>query len=286
MTERNVKVDGLTVHFTDEGDPSAEPIVMLHGGGPGSSGATNFSPCIRYFADRYRVIVPDQPGFGSSEFRQPKGSYLRLSADVMAGLLDTVGVTRAHIIGNSLGGGVALTMALDYPSLADRLVLMNPAGATVPLMSAETREMGMIRHYYDPPGPSMERMRQFAAEMAFDISRVPEAVIEARYEQSLRPSAREGMSSATKSFDPLQEEREKQLSPQGMLWTRLQDINHRALLMWGREDRAAPLDRAWFIMARLPNASLHIVPKCGHWVQIEWPRLFANVVRATFEDGA
>lgn len=282
MVERESVIEGCRIHYT-EGGAGDTVVLMLHGGGPGSNGMTNFGACLPYLEKETRVLVPDQPGFGTSEFVQPETSYMEMSANLMVRLLDELGIGRAHVIGNSLGGGVALCMARDHPERVGKLVLMNPAGASVALLHAETPEMGMIRDYYSDPGPSRERMRQFAGEMVKDIDRVPEALIEERYQISLLPGAREGMERAMRSFDPRTEGAEARAAQRGMLWTQLQTIRNPALLLWGREDRAAPLDRAWFLEARLPNAHLYVFPNCGHWIQLEWPREFASIVR-TFLD--
>lgn len=281
MSARDVPVYDVNIHVTEEGN-GQPAVLLLHGGGPGSSGMSNFAPCVPRFSRSARTIVPDQPGFGETTLPTFHGSYLDMSARHMVGLLDALGIDRAHVIGNSLGGGVALTMARDFPDRVDRLVLMNPAGASIPLFNAETSEIGMIRNYYDPPGPSLERMRTFAHEMVYDPSRAAEEMVRQRYENSLRPGAREGMVAALRTFDPRLEGAETAASRSGMLWTQLQDIPHSTLLMWGREDRAAPLDRAWFVLARLPSVELHVLPHCGHWIQIEWPDVFHDLVRVFF----
>ena len=271
-----VTIDGSALSYADLGS-GPRTVVMLHGGGPGSSGASNFAPCLAFFDKRVRVLMIDQPGFGRSELPSFEGSYLDMSAERVLKFMDQLGIDRADLVGNSLGGGVALSVARDHPDRVGGLVLMNPAGAEVPLLALHTAEMGMIRDYYSGSGPSLERIREFAHEMVNNPSALPPELIEERYRNSLLPGAEKAMRAAARTFDPLQAKEEARDSRKGLLWTQLQDILAPTLLMWGREDRAAPLDRAIFLEARLPNAHLYVFPNCGHWIQIERPEAFAGI---------
>ena len=88
---------------------------------------------------------------------------------MLAGLLDHLDVERASFVGNSLGGGAALELALRHPDRVHRLVLLNPAGSPQGLFAPEPgAEMRMLTGYYDPPGASVEKMRAFSYEMVFD----------------------------------------------------------------------------------------------------------------------
>lgn len=278
MSTFDVVIDGATVHVVRVG-AGDEPVLMLHGGGPGSDGMTNYRTCLPFFETSNPVIIPDLPGFGKSEQAVSDGSYLESTGDRIVRLLDQLGINRTHVVGNSLGGGVGLSMARDHPERIGRLVLMNPAGASIALLRSEAPEMGMIRDYYSPPGPSLERMMLFAREMVNRVERLPKGLVEERYRLSLLPGARAGMEAAMRTFDPHTEQAEAMAARRGSLWSQLQTIASPVLLLWGREDRAASLDRAWFLEARLPNAHLYVFPDCGHWIQIEWPEQFATVVK-------
>ena len=119
-------VQGRRIHLTEAGH--GPPLLMLHGGGPGASGMSNYSRNAIALAERFRVIVPDMPGYGSSSkginAEDPFGDL----ANSMLGLLDALQIDRAHVMGNSLGGACALRMALDRPERVGRLVLMGPGG--------------------------------------------------------------------------------------------------------------------------------------------------------------
>lgn len=123
---RIIKANGVDVSFLDEGSGSA--LVMLHGSGPGASGWSNYSRNITAFSKHYRVICPDLPGFGASEVKPIDGPIPGFWADIIAALLDELGIPKAHFIGNSMGGMVALKIALERPTLVDKLILMGPGG--------------------------------------------------------------------------------------------------------------------------------------------------------------
>jgi 4,5:9,10-diseco-3-hydroxy-5,9,17-trioxoandrosta-1(10),2-diene-4-oate hydrolase len=109
---------------------TALPVVMLHGGGPGAPGVSNFGPNLPVFAGRFRTLLVDQPGFGKSDKPPVTGNHFTFAADALAGLLDELGIGRVHLVGNSLGGGTAVRFALDYPERAGRLGSRSwPAGS-------------------------------------------------------------------------------------------------------------------------------------------------------------
>ena len=123
---RTVRAAGRDIFVTEIGE--GPPLLMLHGGGPGASGLSNFVRNIPALAERFRLIVPDMPGFGRStkgiDRKDPFGDL----ATAMLGLIDALGVERTHALGNSLGGACALRMALEAPARVDRLVLLGPGG--------------------------------------------------------------------------------------------------------------------------------------------------------------
>ncbi len=96
----------MHLHYDEAG--KGPTVVMLHGGGPGASGMSNFGRNLPVFAERFRTLVVDQPGYGKSDKPAVKGSYFTFAADALAGLLDELGIGQVHLVGNSLGGGTAV----------------------------------------------------------------------------------------------------------------------------------------------------------------------------------
>ncbi|MGH3636315.1 MAG: alpha/beta fold hydrolase, partial [Mycobacterium sp.] len=111
LTEHTVSVVGKAIFVAQTGTGPA--VVMLHGGGPGASGVSNYSRNIGALAQHFRVIVPDMPGYGRSAKRVDQNDPFGYLADTIRGLLDELGIDSAHLIGNSYGGSCALRLALD-----------------------------------------------------------------------------------------------------------------------------------------------------------------------------
>lgn len=129
-TSRTVKAGGLTLHYHEAGpaDAGAPVVIMLHGGGPGASGWSNFGGNLPVFAEHFRTLLVDQPCFGASDKPELDKDFFSFSADAVAALMDELGISRAHFIGNSLGGGTSTRMALNHPDKVDKLLLMGPGG--------------------------------------------------------------------------------------------------------------------------------------------------------------
>src|SRR6516165_10141280 len=145
-TSRFADSGGMRLHYHEAGpagDDAAAggtPVVLLHGGGPGASGWSNFGRNLGVFAGRFRTLMVDQPGFGRSDKPPVAGNYFTFAAGALAALLDELGIGRAHLVGNSLGGGTAVRFALRYPERAGRLVLMGPGGLSLNMFAPDPTE--------------------------------------------------------------------------------------------------------------------------------------------------
>src|SRR6201988_4110127 len=126
LNEHIVTVAGKPIFVSQAGTGPA--VVMLHGGGPGASGVSNYSRNIDALAAHFRVIVPDMPGYGRSVKGVDQADPFGYLADMIRGLIDELGIDSAHLVGNSYGGAAALRLALDTPHRVGKLVLMGPGG--------------------------------------------------------------------------------------------------------------------------------------------------------------
>jgi 4,5:9,10-diseco-3-hydroxy-5,9,17-trioxoandrosta-1(10),2-diene-4-oate hydrolase len=119
--------------------------------------------------------------------------------------------------------------------------------------------------------PSREALRTFISTMVVDQRLVTDELVEERFADATAPGAREAMASMGASFwNP-------DWAEDGMLWREVHRLRHRVLLTWGREDRVNPLDGALVALKQIPNAQLHVFPRCGHWAQLEATDDFRNV---------
>lgn len=261
----------ITLNYYDAGDSGDRlPLVMLHGGGPGASAWSNFGPALPGFAEEFRTLLVDQPGFGGSDKPAVVGNYFRFSADAVVALLDELGLEKVHLLGNSLGGGTAMRLALEHPDRVGRLVLMGPGGLSLNLFHADPTE-GVQRLMDFGANPSREALRAFISTMVVDQGLVTDELVEERFADATAPGAQEAMASMGMSFwNP-------ETAEDGLLWREAHRLRHHTLLTWGREDRVNPLDGAMAALKLIPKARLHVFPRCGHWAQIEAADEFREV---------
>jgi 4,5:9,10-diseco-3-hydroxy-5,9,17-trioxoandrosta-1(10),2-diene-4-oate hydrolase len=266
MTEgRYIEVrDGLRLHYHEAGAEHPDTVVLLHGGGPGASAWSNFGRTIGVFAKSFRTIAVDQPGFGRSDKPTEHPHYFTHSAEAVTGLLDRLGIAKAHLVGNSLGGGAAVRLALDHPDRAGRLVLMGPGGLSVNVFSPDPTEgVKQLGRFGAPPGPSKKKLEAFLRVMVHDQSLITDELVEERYAAASAPESLAAMRAMGTSFlRPDTYER-------GMLWRDAHRLRQRVLLVWGREDRVNPLDGALVALKTIPRARLHVFGGCGHWAHLE-----------------
>ena len=251
---------------------------MLHGGGPGASGWSNFGRNLGVFAGRFRTIVIDQPGFGRSGKPPVAGNYFTFAAAALAGLLDELSIDRVHLIGNSLGGGTAVRFALRYPERAGRLVLMGPGGLSLNVFAPDPTEgVKRLMEFSAPPGPSKEKLAAFLRTLVFDQRLITDELVEERFAAASDPEALAALASLGASFfDPATAE-------DGLLWRDAHRLRNRVLLIWGREDRVNPLDGALVALKLIRRAQLHVFGGCGHWAQLEKADEFNELVLSFLE---
>lgn len=160
LAEHTVVVAGKPIFVAEAGTGAA--VVLLHGGGPGASGMSNYSRNIDALATHFRVIVPDLPGYGRSAKGVDQADPFGHLADTIRGLLDELGIETAHLVGNSYGGSCGLRLALDTPHRVGKLVLMGPGGIGT-TRGLPTAGLRSLLSYYGDQGPP--QTRQTAAHL-------------------------------------------------------------------------------------------------------------------------
>ena len=257
-----VQAGSLKLHYHEAGAEHAETVILLHGGGPGASAWSNFGRNLPEFAKHYRTIAIDQPGFGRSDKPTEHPQYFRHSADAVAGLMDALGIERAHFVGNSLGGGAAVRFALNHGKRAGRLVLMGPGGLSVNVFAPDPTE-GVKNLGRFTAKPSRERMEAFLRIMVHDQGLITDELIDERFAAANTPESLAAMRAMGMSFA------QPDTYEEGLLWREAHRLRQRVLLIWGREDRVNPLDGALLALKTIPRAQLHVFGGCGHWAQLE-----------------
>jgi 4,5:9,10-diseco-3-hydroxy-5,9,17-trioxoandrosta-1(10),2-diene-4-oate hydrolase len=273
LSERTVTVAGKPIFVAEAGAGPA--VVMLHGGGPGASGLSNYSRNIDALAQHLRVIVPDMPGYGRSTKDVDQSDPFGYLADMIRGLLDELGVETAHLIGNSYGGAAALRLALDSPHRVGKLVLMGPGGIGT-TRALPTDGLKSLLSYYGGDGPSREKLERFIRTyLVYDGASVPDELIDLRYQASIDPEV---------VANPPLRRPSGPMAPR-TLWrmdltrdSRLKHLPTPTLVLWGRDDKVNRPAGGPMLLNMMPNAELLMTSHTGHWMQFERAELFNDIV--------
>jgi pimeloyl-ACP methyl ester carboxylesterase len=260
-TRKTLTVGDLELSFHDVGEGPV--VVMLHGSGPGVTGWANFGNNLPVLSQHLRCIVLDQPGFGGSSRPETYDrNYLRISADALGGLIDGLGLEQVALLGNSMGGDVAVRYTLDNPKRVTKLMLMGPGGTGASILGPSPSE-GITRLMEFNADPSREKIVAWLKTMVFDSRLVDEELIESRMAAATSPGAVKNLQDAYATFyNPA-------MAEPVPLWGEVHRIRQPVLMCWGRDDRVAPVEGALFPARRMAKADLRIYSRCGHWVQIE-----------------
>lgn len=262
-TSRRVQAGEFDLHYHDLG--SGSPVILLHGGGPGASGWSNFSENVEALAEQHRVLVVDMPGFGASgahvfETEQRTSGTAR----ALRLFLDALGIDVADLIGNSMGGSVCIELAIASPERVGRLVLIGTGNGGPSLFSPLPTEGDKLL------GPAMrnptpESLRRLFEIMVYDPERfVTDRLIEERMAVAADPAKLAA--------------RRKSLRKVGEPLAELERITAPTLVVWGREDRFNPMDIGLRVVSMIPDCRMHIFSRCGHWAQLEHASEFNRLV--------
>src|SRR5919198_4057559 len=259
MDQLDVRVDGLTLSCYVLG--KGEPVLLLHGLG---ASKVTWLPVLARLADGHRLVVPDLPGHGESE--KPRREYSpRFYAKVVRQLMDSVGVERAAVVGNSLGGRIAVELALRSPGRVARLALLDPSvpGLRWRYVMGFTRvfptEIGAI------PFPLRERWMEVMIRRLFaHPSRLSNDGYSAAAAEFIRiyrhPAARMAFFSTLRHIVTERPD---------TFFASLRRIKQPALIIFGEQDRLVPARLGVRLAQHLPNAELVVLPDVGHVPQFE-----------------
>jgi pimeloyl-ACP methyl ester carboxylesterase len=257
-----VDANGIKTNYLEAG--SGPDVILVHGSGPGVTAYANWRLVIPALAERFHVIAPDLVGFGFSERPSDVEYSVQTWADQVVGLMDSLGLQQASIIGNSFGGAIALRIATQHPERAGKLVLMGSMGVDFPITEGLERVWG-----YEP---SFENMRKVLDVFAYDRKLVPDELAEVRYRVTLQPGFQESFAAMFPA------PRQRWVDAMRTDDEEIRKLSHQTLIIHGREDQVIPVETSLHLMQLLDNGDLHVFSHCGHWVQIERSADFNRIV--------
>ena len=275
LTENTVTIGGKQIFYAEMG--TGPSVVLLHGGGPGASGVSNYSRNIDALSKDFRIIVPDLPGYGRSSKGVDGSDPFGYLANGIRGLMNNLGIGKAHLVGNSYGGACALRLALDTPERVEKMVLMGPGGIGT-TRALPTAGLQSLLAYYGGEGPSRDKLETFIREyLVYDGGSVPAEVIETRYEASIEPDVVPN--------PPLR--RPSGLFALRTLWrmdftrdSRLTYLQTPTLVVWGSADKVNRPSGGQTLAETMPNCDLLLAANAGHWVQWERADFFNDITHA------
>jgi 2-hydroxy-6-oxonona-2,4-dienedioate hydrolase len=258
------EVAGVRTRILEAGDPAAPPLVLLHGTG---GHAEAFVHNLAALARDHRVVAYDLPAHGWSD--GPERSYeIAGYADHLAALLDELGIDAPVLVGQSLGGWVALLFAREQPQRVARLILVGPGGTT---MNPAVMEKIRVDSRDAVDRPDVESVRRRVQLLMTDP---PDELVQTRLRIYSQPDAAEKMERILCLQEP--EIRERNLVTD----EQLRAVPQPALVVAGSADLVVPLEACEHIAAQLPAGELAVMEGCGHWPQFERPDEFNERVAA------
>ncbi|SDB86698.1 2-hydroxy-6-oxonona-2,4-dienedioate hydrolase [Raineyella antarctica] len=261
--------DGTTVAYNEAGEGD-QALILIHGSGPGATGWSNFNPNIGTLADDFHVYAVDMPGWGESSPR-PAAEYRH--PEVLVQFMDAVGIDRAALVGNSMGGMIALAVAARHPERVSHLITMGPGSGGVTINDAGGGlSEGLKILYKGYADPSPENFEATVEIMTYDTPKEVAAPLAVQRSQNARKHQEHLDNWLQGSVDgpPLRyaaSERE------------IMSITAPALLIHGRDDRVVPFEHTLRLVRMIGNSRAYLINRCGHWAQLEHATEFNRLVR-------
>jgi pimeloyl-ACP methyl ester carboxylesterase len=262
LPRNSVRTGDYNTNFIEAG--KGEPLILIHGGGAGADARGNWKGSLPLFAEAgFRVIAYDMVGFGDSDAPDPANFTYDQDARItqLIAFLDALGLERANIVGNSMGGATALGVAMRRPERLKKLVLMGSAG----LSHQTTGALSAILNY-DFTVPGMQRVIEALTHS--DYSPPPEFVAY-RHALSVRPNVQAAYKAIMGT-----------IKAAGGLFYPEEDVARvkvETLVVNGKDDKVVPMSEGYRFLELLENSTGCFLPRCGHWAMIEHPQLFAEI---------
>jgi 2-hydroxy-6-oxonona-2,4-dienedioate hydrolase len=254
ITEHDATAFGYKLHYREAGQGPV--IILLHGlGGDGS----RWTATMNELASDFRVIALDQIGFGASD--KPLVNYNHgLLTEFLVEFMKSIGVSKASILGHSMGGFVGMYAAVHYPEVVDRLILLDGGGLA---NSPRSPHLVQIQN-----GTTLAETREYFKLMFYDKSRVTDQMVRENYVRRLQ---------ASYTISRMQEARAKDLSVISQEQAR--SIRAPTLIIWGQQDELLDPSIAGELERVVPDSRVELLDKCGHIPQAEQPERFNQLVR-------
>lgn len=266
-TTRIVRTPDYEIQINEAGE--GHPVLLIHGTGPGATGWSNFAPNIGPLSERFRVIAVTMPGWGESSPQSVQSGFDQ--GEAVKQLLDALGIERAAIVGNSMGGGVGIIMTARWPERVSHLVTMGSGvwGVNVLSPAGMTEGFKVLVETYQDPSP--ENFKRLVQVMCFDPAFATDELAAQRSKAALAhpEHLRDWLERAKVGLG-----QEAFMSAAEALPTSAVP----ALVIHGRDDRTVHWEISLRAMSMIQDSRMVLLNRCGHWAQLEHAAEFNRLV--------
>jgi 2-hydroxy-6-oxonona-2,4-dienedioate hydrolase/4,5:9,10-diseco-3-hydroxy-5,9,17-trioxoandrosta-1(10),2-diene-4-oate hydrolase len=272
----SIDVDGVETYYSERG--TGEPLLLIHGSGPGIDGAMSWEPVLDGLAEVRRTIVVDAPGYGESQML-PVADTPRNVALHLVKLLDALAIDEFVAVGHSRGGRIAAELAFAARERMTRLVVVcsgavAPQGHLTDEGEWTPSALALVRFGADGD-TTLETFKAAYRTTVAVPENIPDGVLEELYERFIATRLDEYLRRMVE-FDPLafyhQEDAE-------LFQSNLRGLRLPVSVIWGREDATSSYRRAVDLLDVIPDVELHVLPRCGHFPQYDRPVALTALIR-------
>jgi len=265
---RFMEVDGVRLHYQEAGDPNAPPMILVHGFA--ASNLVWSKVFLEFAAAGYRVIAPDLPGYGYSGKPRHLDYTIASQSEMVVGFLKRLAIDRAVLLGSSYGAAVAATIALDHPTLVEKLIMVGAVNNNKPTRYLLMRLFGspIIGDILSPLLVGSRWLLRLRMKRVYDRHSwvLDERRVDARHLPLRTRGAHRAIIRTVRRWDAERVSREAHL------------LTQPTLLLWGDSDREVPLADGKRLHEAIPGSRLLVFRECGHLPHEEYPAQFVEVV--------
>ena len=265
---RFVEVDGVRLHYQEAGDPDAPPMILIHGFA--ASNLVWSKVFLEFAAAGYRVIAPDLPGYGYSAKPRHLDYTIAGQAEMVVGFLKQLEIDRSVFLGSSYGAAIAATIALDHPTLVEKLIMVGAVNNNKPTRYLLMRLFGspIIGDILSPLLVGSRRLLRLRMKRVYDRHSwvLDERRVDARHLPLRTRGAHRAIIRTVRRWDAERVSREAHL------------LTPPTLLLWGDTDREVPLADGERLHEAIPGSRLIVFRDCGHLPHEEYPTEFVKLV--------
>ncbi len=265
-----IQVGTVRTRFWQAGD-QGPTLVLVHGIG---GFVETFAYTVHVLAAHYRVFALDLVGFGKSD--KPAIDYsVPMLARFVRQFAEAVGIEQMHLIGHSMGGAVAMQVAMQFPQQVQSLVLVSSAGlGKQAALALRIATLPWLGEYLLRPGRRESTIAGLQS-IFLDPQKVTEEMIDISHELAHQPGALASFLATLRSMGTILGGKPSFLNP---IRQALGTIHVPVLVIWGRQDPTIPVRYAQMAMTGFRDVRLHLFEQCGHLPQLEYPEQFNRLV--------